>query len=379
MNSEIEIQGRGEVAVIKFQFPESDFQHSTLCAGASTLEPQRWSLNFCIFLIALLAALFIPASGQEILQTRKIWDQAPHNAFTDLVRYRGSFYCTFRESAAHVPKGRAENGKIRILKSKDGKSWKSAALLESEQYDFRDPKVSVTADHKLLVLMGGSDYTTGKLGGCLTHVSFSNDGKEFTNPKPVSIEVGIRTDFDWIWRLDWHNGTGYGVVYQCNQPDGQITVRMLSTRDGINYQQVCNLGLTGIPNEATTRFEDDRMYMVIRREGPGANGLLGSSDPPYTNWTWTDLGMKIGGPEFAFSGKGRIAMGTRLYRSSAEGGVKTGVVFMDTNGKIERILDLPSGGDTSYPGMVLHKGKLYVSYYSSHEGKTSIYLSTIQL
>ncbi len=114
-----------------------------------------------VLLIATLAALFIPASGQELLETRKIWDQAPHNAFTDLVRYRGSFYCTFRESAAHVPKGRAENGKIRILRSPDGKTWKSVGLLDSEQYDLRDPKISVTADQKLLVLMGGSDYTTG--------------------------------------------------------------------------------------------------------------------------------------------------------------------------------------------------------------------------
>jgi len=40
-------------------------------------------------------------------------------------------------------------------------------------------------------------------------------------------------------------------------------------------------------------------------------------------------------------------------------------------------LILPSGGDCSYPGMVWDKGKLWVSYYSSHEGATDIYLARI--
>ncbi|MEJ7592590.1 MAG: hypothetical protein WKF77_13640 [Planctomycetaceae bacterium] len=42
-------------------------------------------------------------------------------------------------------------------------------------------------------------------------------------------------------------------------------------------------------------------------------------------------------------------------------------------------LELPSGGDTSYAGMVLHDGLLWVSYYSSHEEKTCIYLAKVKL
>ena len=42
-------------------------------------------------------------------------------------------------------------------------------------------------------------------------------------------------------------------------------------------------------------------------------------------------------------------------------------------------LELPSGGDCSYPGMVWHEGLLWMSYYSSHEGKTSIYLAKVRL
>jgi hypothetical protein len=42
-------------------------------------------------------------------------------------------------------------------------------------------------------------------------------------------------------------------------------------------------------------------------------------------------------------------------------------------------LTFPSGGDTSYAGLVWHDGLLWMSYYSSHEGKTSIYLAKIKV
>jgi hypothetical protein len=45
----------------------------------------------------------------------------------------------------------------------------------------------------------------------------------------------------------------------------------------------------------------------------------------------------------------------------------------------EPVLTLPSGGDTSYPGLVFHDGLLWMSYYSSHEGKAGVYLAKIRL
>jgi hypothetical protein len=42
-------------------------------------------------------------------------------------------------------------------------------------------------------------------------------------------------------------------------------------------------------------------------------------------------------------------------------------------------LILPSGGDCSYAGMAVQGDLLWVSHYSSHEGKTSIYLAKVRL
>ena len=46
---------------------------------------------------------------------------------------------------------------------------------------------------------------------------------------------------------------------------------------------------------------------------------------------------------------------------------------------MQSLLQLPSGGDCSYPGMVWHDGLLWLSYYSSHEGRTGVYLAKVRL
>ena len=55
------------------------------------------------------------------------------------------------------------------------------------------------------------------------------------------------------------------------------------------------------------------------------------------------------------------------------------VLAQMTRNSYDPVLALPSGGDCSYPGMVWHDGMLWVSYYSSHEGQTSIYLAKIAI
>src|SRR5690554_6264444 len=79
-------------------------------------------------------------------QVSKIWDKADHNAFTDLIRFNDAFYCTFREASGHVVNPGQENGSIRVIKSPDGKEWKSVALLKKEGLDLRDPKLSIRPD-----------------------------------------------------------------------------------------------------------------------------------------------------------------------------------------------------------------------------------------
>ena len=73
---------------------------------------------------------------------------------------------------------------------------------------------------------------------------------------------------------------------------------------------------------------------------------------------------------------GRIVAAARLY----DGGARTSLLWLDPeSGKLAEFLKLPSGGDTSYAGLVWREDVLWVSYYSSHEGKTAIYLAKVRL
>jgi hypothetical protein len=301
---------------------------------------------------------------------RKIWDRAGHNAFTDLVRFRDRWYCVFREGEQHA-KGA---GKIRVLTSTDGKRWASAALLASKGADLRDPHVCVTPDGRLM--LNGAAAVPPERNPVKDHysfVSFSKDGKTWSKPRRV-IE-----SWQWLWRVTWHKGTAYGVAYIWDPKVGgaqSYRTALFRSRDGVKYQKVADLKQP-LASEATLRFDGDTLFCLQRRDGyRGITALLGVSKPPYTAWKWKDLKTYLGGPDLLKDPSGRWWVAARIYYPPK--GPRTVVSRLDVaSGKLTAVAKLPSAGDTSYPGMVWHKGKLWVSYYSSHEGKASIYLARL--
>src|SRR5690606_31079 len=332
-----------------------------------------------ILLVSSFSTIQMSFSQTKDVKVSKVWETSEHNAFTDLVYFNDRFYCTFREAAGHVPKSNAEDGKIRVLESKDGKKWKSVALLEKDKYDLRDSKLSVTPDGRLMVLMGGSVYEDGKFISRLNHVSFFDPKKnDFSELQPVNMDERIKSPGDWLWRVTWKDGTGYGIVYRKMDKSGSMAY-LVSTKDGINYSLIYALDVFGLQGESTVDFINDEMIILMRWDGVGQYGYWGKSNPPYTTWDWTDMEYRLGGPDMIQTSNGKIVVGTRSFSDNMRENPKTSLYLSDENGRMELLLTLPSGGDTSYPGMVEHDGKLWVSYYSSHEGKSNIYLAEIPL
>ena len=325
------------------------------------------------------------AAVSDSIQVTKIWDKANHNAFTDLVRFGDSFYCAFREGASHV--GGPNSGKIRILKSTDGQQWESVALLQQTGLDLRDAKLSVTPDNKLMATMAGAAFDeTGVVRELYPFVSFSDaPGQPFSHPEKAVLDPAITPTQDWIWRVTWHKGVGYGIDYQLKENGKNRSLLkkdawlayLLKTTDGIHYDKVARLDIEDLPNEATVRFDkNDRMYALVRREAKDQMGVLAESDYPYQNWTYHKLNFRLGGPNFLFLNDNRLIMGSRLFENKE---TFTALLITDLQGNVLKTIKLPSGGDTSYPGMVMYDKKLWVSYYSSHEGKASIYLAQVPL
>ena len=320
----------------------------------------------CSLGLVLACAEGAPAPKLKLLEVRKIWDKAPHNAFTDLIRFKGQWYCAFREGLGHVCK----EGKLRVIRSSDGQAWTSVALMDWEGGDVRDAALSDTGDGQLM-LSGAVRLLKPVKGQTHQSVSWlSPDGETWSGPYRIG-DPNL-----WMWSATWHKGVGYSIGYSVTK---KRFIRLYHTRDGKAWDTLADDIFPGgtYANESSLVFtDDDTCYCLLRRDSHTATGQFGISKPPYTKWTWKDLGVRIGGPKMIRLPDGRFLCGVRLYDKK----VRTGLCWLDDEkGRLHEILTLPSGGDTSYPGMVLHDGVVWMSYYASHEGKTSIYLANLKL
>lgn len=339
----------------------------------SPLRGISWKLAAATwaFLLAWLATTCLDAAEQppveaKIVESRKIWDRAPHNAFTDLIRFRDAWYCAFREGSSHV----SNDGKVRILRSRDGETWESAGLLELAGYDSRDASLTQTPDGRLMVL-GGATALGPPRGKTGSFVSFSDDGRAWTPPR-LAVNPGR-----WLWKATWHDGKVYGVAYGtggARQPSS-----LLVSDDGVKFRDLAPklLDSDGWPTEATLRFDDaGTAWCLHRRDDSPNTAMLGHAAPPYAEWHWQDLGTYLGGPNFIRTPSGEWIAAGRLL----DGAARTSVLWLDLeHGAMTELVKLPSGGDTSYPGLAWHDGRLWVSYYSSHEGRTNVYLVKVEI
>jgi hypothetical protein len=298
-----------------------------------------------------------------LVSVDRIWDGAPHNAFTGLAWFRGHWYCAFREADHH---GVSPSGAIRVIQSRDGDTWRSVIRFHWPEGDLRDAKLTVTPDNQLMLngVIAFNDHAQG------THQSLvwlSPDGIHWSDGHPI----GDRNI--WLWSTTWHRTQCYGVGYSTG--DDRF-VRLYHSDDGIDFQNLADqFKPEGNPSEATLRFTDDNTAVCLLREDPGF-GFVGTAKPPYTQWQWQSLGQRIGGPNMIQLPDGRWIAAVRLYDTST----RTSLCWLNPQtGAFSECLALPSGGDTSYAGMVYRNGLLWVSYYSSHEGQTNIYLARVKL
>jgi hypothetical protein len=305
------------------------------------------------------------APKAEIVYLDKIWDRASHSAFTDLIYYHGRWFLAFREATSHV----SGDGAIRILSSPDFTSWHETARVAHPGGDLRDPKLCETPDGRLMLTTALALRQPAEVRH-QTYAWFSREGRDWTQPTAIG-------DPDvWIWRVQWNRQAALAMGYSTGA--GPRFLRLYMSTDGLAFQTLNPSVLAAdYPNETSILFEQDgtALCLLRRDEGP-KTAMLGRSRPPYRAWTWTDLGVRIGGPHMLKIPDGRIVTAVRLY----DGKPRTALCWLDPAiGQLTEFFTLPSGGDTSYAGLAFHQGLLHVSYYSSHEERTSIYVAKVKL
>jgi len=291
---------------------------------------------------------------------QKIWDQAEYNSFTDLARFDDRWYCTFRESDAHIY---GENGKVRVIVSDDGDQWRSVGLFAVDGRDLRDPKLSVTADGRLMVIAGACLYVGQEEKTRDSRVAFSSDGENWTALATMRFEAADEHPVDghWMWRVSWHKDRAYGVSKLLN-PHRAI---LFTSTDGVHWQQVTRFNIPDdyhqgregkhptMPTETTVRvLSDDTMLALVRQ------AWIGTSPPPYTDWAWHKIRhakdhprwgphvCTIGGPNFVEVDGVLWGSGRRYHRPEGRTHKKTVLAAM-TREHYEPVLELPSAGDNS--------------------------------
>jgi len=317
---------------------------------------------------------------------RRVFHNGEHNAFTDLCRFQGRYYLTFRS----CPGGHAVNpsASIIILSSEDTKTWQQVHRFSVPQRDTRDPHFLIFQE-KLFVYTGtwycgDSAPKSYDMNELLGYATWSSNGDDWQEPIMLEGTYG-----HYVWRAAAHNGKAYlcgrrkhqfAKVASRAERDPIIESALLESSDGLVWH---TLGLFQQRNgdETAFLFKGDGSILAVARRGSGKNAQLCRSSPPYQQWQRKELDRYIGGPLVAKWGDRYVVGGRRTTTGKAA----MSLCWLVGN-DLEEFAELPSGGDTSYPGFVeLSPTQALVSYYSSHEkdeaGKvmTAIYLAELSI
>lgn len=105
-------------------------------------------------------------------------------------------------------------------------------------------------------------------------------------------------------------------------------------------------------------------------------GTIGIASPPFREWRWAPLSYRLAGPNFIELPDGMLIAGSRGFgKRTSDAHVM--LYHMHETG-LDPLLKLPGGGsDCGYPGFVWHDDVLWVTYNSTHEGRTNIYLARV--
>lgn len=314
-----------------------------------------------------------------------------HNAFPDLIKYKGFYYASFREGVTHGSHG--DFGNIRILKGNYNEktqkwNWENAALLSSETYDFRDPKFFIDANGQLRLIFDGSiigpEETTDLM---VPHVAYQVDGDWKIEEVKIDPEMKCEKG-QWIWRITWNpkDNCGYGFSYSIDSPEKGAVLTLVKTTDGISFEKVADISVDEPKenlSEATIRFKEDGTAVALIRSQ--RHGLIGtaSKDSNYTNWSFAVIPFRVGGPNFLITdGDLKMWAATRHFFVNSDNTLDETTIVASMNTKrLVPLLYLKSYGDGSYPGMVMEEdGSITILYYfSTEDEKCNIYVTRVKV
>ena len=344
-------------------------------------------------ILVLYLLLLSSAHGQtpsppdtSVTDLKTVYDLGPHNAFTDMAWFKGRIFLAFRS----CPDGHMVHptSSIIILASTNGDDWKKVHTFSIKDRDTRDPHFVVFKDE--LFIYTGTWYCGDQKPKYRNMNQMLGFGVKTTDGDQWSIPFELKGSYGhYVWRGATYNDH----IYLCARrrhafvelPDLQghdeiVESRLLRSMDGINFQDIGHFQ-SQYGDETSFRFDENGTIQAISRQGGNRNAQLITLKKPYNNPEAIDLGRYIGGPLLFYFDEHILVAG----RNIRDGKTYTNVSILQKD-RLMDLVDLPSSGDCSYPGMVsLCPGCILVSWYSSHlkskdgRSKTAIFTAKLHL
>jgi len=342
------------------------------------------ALLFCCLLdpSALIAGEDAALPEVEVTNVRKVFHNGEHNAFTDMIEFKGKYYLTFRS----CPGGHMlfPTSRILVMQSDDTKTWKQVDEFSVPKRDVRDPHFLIFKD-KLFIYTGtwycgDAAPKTRTINQHLGYAVWTADGTNWS--KPIMLEG---TYGHYIWRAAAYDGKAYLCgrrIKHFTEDDKDrelIETAILESDDGLVWK-TASLFNEKQGDETAFLFEKNGDLLAIGRSGSNPAWVM-RSRPPFETWDRKQLDRYIGGPLLAKWGD-RYLVGGRQRKN----GKYVTSLYWFKDDQLHEFASLPSGGDNSYPGfLLLEPDHALISYYSSHEKDengqpiTAIYLADLKL
>lgn len=315
----------------------------------------------------------------ELLSVERLFGDGHHNAFTDLLHWKGYYYLCFRTAQTHAVN---TPGDVLVHRSADLQEWELCARFDTGGDD-RDPKL-IDAGERLGVVFGTWFPRWGAEGksvrsleyDLISHVAVSRDGSGWSTPRQL---YGVNY---WMWRILPTEEGFYCAAYHFGRRDDRDmrTVHLLFSEDLFDWRLKGLMRSGGGPGEPVLyQPEPGVLHCVARTLEPRHHSWLGKSRYPYREWEWVDLGVMIHAPVVLKVDGRWIVAGRSQEEDLPEGSFQlygehptpaahhTSVWEIDGEQAVHA-LTVPSQGDCSYAGLAFGpEGEIAMSYYSQHE------------
>jgi hypothetical protein len=315
----------------------------------------------------------------RILWTRRLVGDGAHNAVTSLARWGGQTWLAHRKARDHFHE---PPGALHVLASTDLERWDEAARVAAG-LDDRDPKL--VADGKRLWLFFGATRLAprpGRKRWTESMAAWTEDGRTWTAPRRIHAPGW------WLWSPARFEDGWWCAAYGCggDEEPPEQRVELLRSSDGLDWRHERVLIADGRANETCLLRRPDGAMLAIAR-GRGVETLVLEAAPPYAGWRERSVPHWMQAPC-------ALELGARVVGAGRDRGGAGGTVtrlWELGEGGTQVLLDLPSGGDTSYCGLVAEGERAFlVSWYSQHEfldrpgfvlaeGPSAVYLARVEL